>query len=1513
MPKGARSMNDLGTRTGINRAFVTNTDTVRYCPMFCVVLSLWIVRIVADSTTGEGLDFEANASIALASIRASNQSIPSYNLTNSSGYSPCTNDSDCDDGYICGNDGECLGCLAAGYGVPSRLTEPKPVLNLTIEIGSCEWGNQTTVGWSAEHVRWGCWYWWLNLPTSPPTCEKCPYGTYSPRGHVYCGACPGNEWNRSYWNQTRGTAVEGATNETDCEACSASVYPCLNSARKAACLSNNTQYQESGGTLIGRCEFCPDGTQLNVSTNVCEWCGTNEYYNVTGHSCEACPERTVSLGSVEGMVTTDCESCQEHTLYNATTKECVACPLGSFAGINATTCAVCEDDESFNVTASACEACLQGKVRVGNGVNCTWCGANLYFNNVTKNCDPCDEDWRSNATSVVCVECEAGKGRLGDASECDWCVDNWYYNGSTGCQQCPENTYWNATNTSVPTLNCTQCPIFEGRTPQEDECTPCGNETYYTGGGCQECPLNEVANSSQPDSCVPCPEGEGRSATQRVCTPCENNTYWDGGCVPCSSTEYSNVETNMTCRCILGHGRDINGDCTPCRPGEWCEDDIKYRCRPGFECPLWRMDGPISCANSTIAHQFGASSCIACPSGTTPNENKTRCELIPCDSSERWDGTSCGPCPQGWDNSTGCTRCERGYEYVNNMCTQCPLGKYAPDVQGDAVCLECEEGKVGRMESRTECRRCDLGQKPNVHKTACEGCEGTSGYLCVGGEEDLTRCNVKKGFCNPKFGCKRGIDQLVCEECHWNGFIMDGGECSCHTGSYGEACEFSNTAKPDTTVNNGVPLENVPWDVGYCECFADWESGFWKRSVDLTTVVYGLDPAPTCDECAMPVYGPPAFTTAQTFDSSEIEVCNRYGFFDPNLVVMEESDSKWVSCGGATHSRWNQSSHSCECDKNWVLGRNDYRLRRIDEAIPVYVAESNDYWFYDVDNAPVSTCNRCHPLYGPPVPTVPGDEVPMGTRMCVGPWTPTTTGEMAICGGHGTVLDRSCQCYSNATHGYFDLSWYSANLTIDNITRTERVETCASCAPHRGPPFGVEEPYVCRIPWFATRSTYDTTTIPWGSLDPIGRGAIASPDDLVLTIELWSVEDGWDVSQTSSSSEFASVDIEWGETPQPIQKIGPNTRRFRLPLPSTVDEVECGGHGTFDPLTQKCQCDAPWTNDPLLYDACTLCSQGMGPLSGFHVQWSDGWVDYVEDSLRNIGGRHVYTNHNDFVYSPEFWLWVEPQNTSPANWNSACMRNFAVYESGLRQQNRIVWQGDAALHYGQQGWSLVDYGDRWTADDLDDCITLMINKRSDSEWCYMTGRFRSNRTECALTMMEPIQYKFTLMPLQNRSWRISNVPGHRDSDTMLGFGHDLMDVVHDAPHWNRAAAVCTQPYFAYSPTMEWTLCAGNGVPENGVCRCNDGWGGAECNICGGGQANYIAFRDGDPCRPNDAYDQFCRLRSDPSCPLACDDVNYEFRDCFDNDDDLRNPTIQPDAACVKMVLFSSLRQFYPCK
>jgi len=136
-------------------------------------------------------------------------------------------------------------------------------------------------------------------------------------------------------------------------------------------------------------------------------------------------------------------------------------------------------------------------------------------------------------------------------------------------------------------------------------------------------------------------------------------------------------------------------------------------------------------------------------------------------------------------------------------------------------------------------------------------------------------------------------------------------------------------------------------------------------------------------------------------------------------------------------------------------------------------------------------------------------------------------------------------------------------------------------------------------------------------------------------------------------------------------------------------------------------------------------------------------------------------------------------------------------------------------------------------------------------------------------------------------------------------GLDLTDVVKTNTNWHRAADACSRPHYAFSPSMNWRQCAGNGRIENGVCVCDQGWGGTECDLCG-----VVSFRYGTPCRPREDWDTLCRTRNEKECPLECSDPNYEFRDCFENEEAMRTPTHLPDRECVSKILLSDFDLLY---
>jgi hypothetical protein len=280
-------------------------------------------------------------------------------------------------------------------------------------------------------------------------------------------------------------------------------------------------------------------------------------------------------------------------------------------------------------------------------------------------------------------------------------------------------------------------------------------------------------------------------------------------------------------------------------------------------------------------------------------------------------------------------------------------------------------------------------------------------FQIVYGFTITTRC-VEPGTCQtfndvgcitgnePNCGCMPSQRGTLCIECSSLGYLSTtGGICTC----YDSTMDPNNAIAPcmplvPVTTNEVVQLQHSHVS---CTCHTSKQLGFFKLSTPQSSYTFGDPNPPTCDECISEIFGPKPGTITETL-LIPLQTCNSYGGPDP-----EKGPNGWFSCSG--HGRWDATSYRCVCDAKW-------RLNDLGPSLTGAFGE------------PGVSCNVCEPFRGP------SPEAGCGKIWTVDP----RIGREAECSGHGVQYSSSsgdvgCTCFSNGTHGYWELAPITAKFT----------------------------------------------------------------------------------------------------------------------------------------------------------------------------------------------------------------------------------------------------------------------------------------------------------------------------------------------------------------------------------------------------------------------------------------------------------------------------------------------------
>ncbi len=299
---------------------------------------------------------------------------------------------------------------------------------------------------------------------------------------------------------------------------------------------------------------------------------------------------------------------------------------------------------------------------------------------------------------------------------------------------------------------------------------------------------------------------------------------------------------------------------------------------------------------------------------------------------------------------------------------------------------------------------------------------------CINDDNVQAYCSQSQQCVASKFGIK-------CSECNDKGFMYyDIGfklQCECYSARLNPLTGCQQTLLDLDPLFTTVTVSGVVKKKVTCDSFQgeDPRYGCFKL-VDSSEHEYGTPYPPIPTQCCHENLGPPPgeLVYVGSVDPVRVttvqETCRQVGGIDPDTLLLtldqtttlnDEGNLTALSIRGFRtchgHGNWNTTTLECECFKGWSS-------RVVGEYPP---------------GTELKSCTACDVFRGPD-PLIPFQTPPFCSKI----YTPNgRTGSMMECGGGGTFQDGECNCFANATAGY----WALLNLTYLGVT----VESCGVC------------------------------------------------------------------------------------------------------------------------------------------------------------------------------------------------------------------------------------------------------------------------------------------------------------------------------------------------------------------------------------------------------------------------------------------------------------------------------------
>lgn len=513
----------------------------------------------------------------------------------------------------------------------------------------------------------------------------------------------------------------------------------------------------------------------------------------------------------------------------------------------------------YELDSGECSPCISGsfKDEAGN-TSCTGCSQNMKSTKGAALC-VCDKGYEpdTSRSPSQCTECSSTdvhktkfKDQVGNTSclSCSAMMSCLEPDGSGSVTEITEECsaihvfQGGAWTTQLGAHYQTQClcnPGFAG--PPGGPCTKCA-ENYVAANPntatCTQCHSNDHKVSNDARTACVCDKGYSGKIGSNACFLCFHGEYKDSignqDCSECPKGSTHNLQASTDVNdCLCATGYTLNAQATKC-----------VVCAAGKFKNKLGSESCSDCLGNTYSLE-GASSCLACATGSEIPKGGTRTQASDCQCSAGYepDGSNgckecaagkfkagvgteacvdCGAAGTGTDNTfqplTGQSNCESCFEHsTSNAGAQhastdckCNAGYYFDSSDpSNLECKQCDRGKYKEAPaSNNPCIHCGTGkyndQLGSTSETACTDCFADSTHALTG-QDEISDCKCNAGF-------QVAASGTACETCDDGHYCAGNGQ--------KQACNSDMETRPMFTTKEveGITITVGADDVNDCTC-----------------------------------------------------------------------------------------------------------------------------------------------------------------------------------------------------------------------------------------------------------------------------------------------------------------------------------------------------------------------------------------------------------------------------------------------------------------------------------------------------------------------------------------------------------------------------------------------------------------------------------------------------------------------------------------------------------------------